>query len=409
MCAGRLSKVVVIEQLEKLLEPVSAEDFIPSTWGQTYRHIRGWQGKFARLLPWNQLNEILRQHRMDFPRLRLVLDGKSLPTSSYLRHATSGQRKVTIPHLQSVKLTEQLRRGATLVLDAVDELYQPLEDLAAGLELFFHEHVQINTYAGWHTSHGFDLHWDDHDVFILQVTGRKRWSVYGMTRAFPFIGDREPSPKPVREQPVWEATLEDGDILYIPRGWWHVAQPLNEPTLHLTVGIHNSTGLDLLRWLTERISASEIFRQDLPRFTSSEERLAHMKRLHEELLTMWNDNLLERYFDDMDTKAEPRARLSLPWAAMADVLPSTKDTLVRLTAPRPLDFKVEDEVVEFSCLNKRWRFAAGVMPILRLLEEKRLCTIEDLCEVVEGKFDEQTVRTFLCELLLQGLIAVIKD
>jgi hypothetical protein len=409
MCAGRLTKVVVIEQLEKLLEPDSVEAFLASTWGQTYRHIRGWQGKFAHLLPWYQLNLILRQHRLDFPRLRLVLDGKSLPASSYLRHTTSGQRKVTIPRLQSVKLTEQLRRGATLVLDAVDEFSQPLEDLAAGLELCFREHVQINTYAGWHTSHGFDLHWDDHDVFILQVTGRKRWSVYGMTRAYPFVGDSEPSPKPDRENPIWEATLEDGDLLYIPRGWWHVAQPLNEPTLHLTVGIHNRTGLDLLRWLTERISASEIFRQDLPRFRSDQEREAHTNRLREELLSSWTDDLLERYFDEMDQKAEARASVSLPWAAMADVLPSTPETLVRLVAPRPLDFKIEDQVVEFSCLKKRWRFAASALPILRLLDEQRVCAVHELFKASEGKLDEQTVRAFLSELLLNGLIMVVKD
>lgn len=408
MCAGRLTKGVAFEQLEKLLGPVSVEEFLASTWGQTYRHIRGWPGKFAHLLPWNQLNEILRQHRLDFPRLRLVLDGASLPASSYLRYTTSGRRRTPIPRLQPVKLTHQLRRGATLVLDAVDELYRPLEELASGLELFFREHVQINTYAGWHTSQGFDLHWDDHDVFILQVTGRKRWSVYGMTRAFPVITDSEPAEKPLRESPLWEATLEDGDLLYIPRGWWHVALPLNEPTLHLTVGIHNRTGLDLLRWLAERLNASEIFRQDLPRFAGVAEQAAHIERLREELLAACgSDDLLERYFADLDQRAEPRARLSLPWSATAALLPSASDALVQLVAPRPLDLKLEAGTVEFSGLKKRWRFAAAALPVLRQLEERRVCSVRELCEAARGELDEQTVRTFLGELLLHGLIAVV--
>jgi hypothetical protein len=403
-----LTKGVAAEQLEKLLEPIPVDEFLAS-WGKTYRHIRGWPGKFAQLLPWNQLNVILGQHRLDFPRLRLVLNGKSLPVSSYLRHATGGRNKKPIPRLQPVQFTGQLRQGATLVLDAVDELSEPLEDLAAALELFFHEHVQINAYAGWHTSQGFDLHWDDHDVFILQVTGRKRWSVYGMTRASPFIGDHEPTPKPAREHPLWEATLEDGDLLYIPRGWWHVAVPLNEPTLHLTVGIHNRTGLDFLRWLTERMSASEVFRRDLPRFAADRERTAHMEQLREEWLAAWSHDLLGRYFQDHDNKAEPRARLSLPWSAMPEILPPTNDALVRLAAPRPLDFKLEDEVVEVSCLKKHWRFAARALPVLRLLEEKRVCSVLELCEAVKGRLDEQTVRTFLGELLLHGFVMVVKD
>ena len=47
--------------------------------------------------------------------------------------------------------------------------------------------------------------------------------------------------------------LEAGDLLYIPRGWWHVAMPLDEPTLHLTVGVNNLTGADFLRWFADRL------------------------------------------------------------------------------------------------------------------------------------------------------------
>ena len=82
---------------------------------------------------------------------------------------------------------------------------------------------------------------------------------------------------------------------------------------------------------------------------------------------------------------------------------------MRLVAPRPLDFKIEDGVVEFSCLKKRWRFAAGALPILRLLDEQRVCAVHALSKASEGKLDEQTVRAFLSELLLHGLIAIVKD
>src|SRR5918911_371950 len=219
-------KGTVVNNLEKLLEPCPVEEFLASSWGQSYRHIRGWPGKFAHLLPWEQLNSILRQHRLDFPRLRLMRDGQSLPTASYLRHVSSRKRAGVIPRLLPVGFTKHLREGATLVLDAVEELYEPLADLAEGLELFFHEHVQINSYSGWHTSRGFDLHWDDHDVFILQVKGRKRWMIYGMTRPHPVAQDIEPAERPAPDAPLWEETLEDGDLLYIPRGCWHVAAPL---------------------------------------------------------------------------------------------------------------------------------------------------------------------------------------
>jgi hypothetical protein len=335
-------------------------------------------------------------------------DGKSLPVNSYLRHTTAARTRQPIPRLQPVKFTSQLRAGATLVLDAVDELHEPLEELAAELERLFRERIQINSYAGWHTSRGFDLHWDDHDVFILQVTGRKRWRIYGETRPHPLAGDAD-NPKPTGA-PLWEATLEDGDLLYIPRGWWHVAEPLDEPTLHLTVGVHKRTGIDLSTWLAGQLRASETFRRDLPRFAPPDERAAHMRRLRDELLAAWDENLLERYFGELDAMAEPRARLNLPWGATAEVLPPGVETRVRLLAPRPLDLKVEDGVVEFSCHKKRWRFASGALAVLKPLADGGACSVAELCAAAkEERLDDEIVRAFLGELLRHGLVAVVAD
>ncbi|HEX8632524.1 MAG TPA: cupin domain-containing protein [Pyrinomonadaceae bacterium] len=399
----------VANGLSLLLEPHTAEEFLASSWGQNYRHIRGRRGKFAHLLPWERLNDILRQHRLDFPRLRLMRDGKPLPVNSYLRHASGARHRQPIPRLQPVKFTGQLRAGATLVLDAVDELHEPLEELAAELERLFRERIQINSYAGWHTARGFDLHWDDHDVFILQVAGRKLWRIYGQTRPHPLAGETD-NPKPTGA-PLWEATLEDGDLLYIPRGWWHVAEPLDEPTLHLTVGIHQRTGIDLLTWLAGQLRASETFRQDLPRFASPAARAEHMRRLGEELAAAWEEHPLERYFAELDATAEPRPRLNLPWGAAAEVVPSDRQARVRLLAPRPLDLQVEDGVVAFSCHKKRWRFAADALVVLNRLADGRACSIGELCEAAheEARLDERIVRAFLGELLRHGLLTVVAE
>jgi hypothetical protein len=333
-------------------------------------------------------------------------EGKRLPVHSYVRHAQHRRHRTTVPRLLPAGLTKHLREGATLVLDAVDELFGPIEELAEDLEFVFRERVQVNMYAGWQTSRGFDLHWDDHDVFILQVAGRKLWRIYGETKKYPEDRDSTPKPEDV-DHPLWEGHLEDGDLLYIPRGWWHVAFPLSEPTLHLTVGVHNRTGSDLLRWFVSNLREREIVRRDLPRFSSSAERRTHAERLREELLRAWDDDLLERFLDEYDATAVPRARLSLPWSATAGSLPEG-DASLRFLAPRPLHFKIEGGVVEFACIKRRWRFAEDALLVLRPLEERRVCAVSELCEAARGKIDERTVRMFLGELILHGLVAVIK-
>ena len=399
------AKAAGIESLARILEPYAPEEFLASSWGVSVSHVRGRVGKFAPLMPWERLNEILSRHRLDHPRLRLVQDGEPVAVSAYMRHVAGNRGKTRVPRLKAVGLAARLREGATLVLDAVDELQDPLRELAAGLELFFREHVQINLYAGWQTSRGFDLHWDDHDVFILQVAGRKRWSVYGMTRPFPLVADVERAEKPARE-PIWDGTLEDGDLLYIPRGWWHVAVPLAKPTLHLTVGVHNRTGLDLLRWLAERMRASETFRRDLPRLASDAERAAHVARMREELIAEFDARALERFYEEMDAHADARSQLVLPWGATPQVVPQTSGALVRLASPRPLKFEVSAGVVEFAALKKRWRFDERALVVLRALEERRACTLAELCDAARATLDEETVRALVCELALHGLVAV---
>jgi ribosomal protein L16 Arg81 hydroxylase len=408
MSAATERRPAGLESLARMLEPRAPEEFLDSYWGAGFLHVRGRAGRFAHMMPWARLSGILRRHRLDHPRLRLVRDGKPVPVSSYLRHATGARQRTTVPRLKSAELARHLREGATLVLDAVDELSEPVERLAQELELFFRERVQVNLYAGWQTSRGFDLHWDDHDVFILQVAGRKHWSVYGQTRPYPLVNDVEKAEKPTHA-PLWEGTLEDGDLLYIPRGWWHVAEPLAEPTLHLTVGVHNRTGLDLLRWLSERMRASEAFRRDLPRLAPPAERAAHAARLREELLTAWDDTLVERFYEDHDAHADSRARVELPWVATPAPEPPAPDITVRLLAPRPLKVEASSGVVEFDSLGRRWRFAEEAAPVLKRLAERRACTIAELHEAARGRLALAKVQAFVAELALHGLVAFEPD
>jgi ribosomal protein L16 Arg81 hydroxylase len=398
-----------MNSLSKLLEPCTPEEFLASSWGRGFKHVRGGRGKFSALMPWPRLNELLAEHRFEPPRLRLMREGQPVPIANYIRHTTGGgKQRVNIPRLRVAEFTEHLRAGATLILDAVDELHTPLTRLASALELTFRERIQINLYAGWRTSHGFDLHWDEHDVFILQIAGRKRWRIYGETRPAPIANDIEPPPKPTHD-PVWEDTLEDGDLLYIPRGFWHVAFPLDEPTLHLTVGIHRRNGLDLLRWLTERMRASEAFRRDLPRDATDDEQAAHAAQLRRELIARFDDQALTEFFREQDANAEPRPQLSLPFSATRALSPPSLDTVVRLAAPRPLAFDVDGDEMSFVCNRKRWRFDARSLSVLRPLDARRVCTVAELCEAARGVLVEKVVRAFVGELIAHGLVAVVDE
>jgi hypothetical protein len=392
--------------LASLLSPLDSLEFLEKCWSRDFRHVPGWAGKFRDLLPWGSLNEILEQHRLDPPRLRLTREGKAVAPNSFVSHQANRRKSgQPIPRLDAVGLQHELRSGATLVLDAVDELHRPVRDLAEELERVFHVRIQVNLYAGWRTSQGFDLHWDDHDVFIVQVAGRKNWKVYGMTRKYPLARDVGPAADPPKE-PLWDGLLQDGDLLYIPRGWWHVATPLDEPTLHLTVGVNNPTGADVLSWFLDRLRVSDDVRRDIPLFGGAKEKHAWFESMRDLLSREWRPDLLSEYVEHLDSRATPRPRLALPWAATSDVLPPDGMAFrVKWAGPRQAKFAANDVEVVTVAHGRRWRFAAAASPLLKELAQ-RPCSLEELHAAAGGALDRNTIRAFVRELALDGLVIV---
>jgi hypothetical protein len=383
--------------------PLEVSQFLSSVQGQAHHRFPGTAGRFASLLPWSTLNTVLRQHRLEFPRLRLAMDGDVVPAHTYTEMVTP-KRGGPIPRLLSAPLGAHLRNGATLVLDAVQELVDPVADLAASLEHDLRERVQVNLYAGWGKTHGFDVHWDDHDAFILQISGRKRWRVHGATRPAPLYRDVEPPPQPPTE-PIADFMLEDGDALYVPRGTWHDVSAVGEESLHITIGFNPANGIDLVTWLADQLRVNEAFRRDLPRFGTAEDRTRRSAELRAGLEELLTPDVVDRFLMDRDAQAPALPRLGLPWAATADLLPPDDAVNVRLLTPRAV-LNRGGATVTMLAAGSRFVFASAAEPVLSALVESPSQAIASLVSLAAPSLDRGTVRALLGELITQGLLAV---
>lgn len=386
--------------IDRLFSPHSFDEFIRDSWGRRFEYVPGWPGKFAELLPWEALNRILEEHSFDTARLRLVKDGQHVTRSSYIQDQPFAR---VVP----AALTRHLRDGATLNINQIDQMYGPIGDLAASLSRVLREPVSVNLYAGWRTTKGFDLHWDEHDVLVLQVAGRKHWRVYGDNRPHPISHALDGSYAPP-EEVVWDGLLSEGDLLYMPRGWWHVAVPMDEPSLHLTFGVNTRTGRDLLFWLLDELCAeSAVTRADLPRFASEADRHEHMERIRADLLTQWTPDLLDRFYAHVDARAHPPQPLGLPWSAMAEALPPTDDFLLELPAARSARLThLPDGRVQIVADGRRLRFAPAARTILETLLEGRAVSVAEVVAKVAGEVDRATVRSLLAKLVANSVVVV---
>jgi lysine-specific demethylase/histidyl-hydroxylase NO66 len=126
----------------------------------------------------------------------------------------------------------------------------PLWKQLAAMETFWKCSTGCNAYLTPPDSQGFSPHFDDIDAFVLQLEGKKLWKVY------PPRSESEMLPRyssPNFEQgeigePVLEAVLEPGDLLYMPRGTVHQACCVpGAHSLHVTISTNQfNTWADIL-------------------------------------------------------------------------------------------------------------------------------------------------------------------
>jgi lysine-specific demethylase/histidyl-hydroxylase NO66 len=141
------------------------------------------------------------------------------------------------------------------VLQSLHRSWLPLTRFCRDLELTLTHPVQVNAYVTPRSSQGLGLHADGHDVFVLQVHGRKRWEVYQPGRS----GD----PKAPGER-LLDVTLEAGDCLYVPSGFPHAVRTEQSASAHLTVGVLAYGWRELLRQAVQRVLDDPAFEQPLP-------------------------------------------------------------------------------------------------------------------------------------------------
>ncbi|MFH9353511.1 cupin domain-containing protein [Kitasatospora sp. NPDC017646] len=360
-----------------VVERLGGDDFLAQTLGRSFKVAHGDAVSLTGLMTWDDLNAILTHHRFEPPRFRLAAGGEQVPAHMYSRPIVT-RRSTVWNQFQPAELHKRLAEGATLVLDAVDELHPGIGALAGQLERWLRTGVQVNLYASWTSTEGFGVHWDDHDVVVVQLDGAKRWRIYGPTRTAPMHRDVD-MPEPPPEEPVADLVLTAGDVLYLPRGWWHaVAASEGQHSLHVTCGLQSTTGADLITWLSEILRAHETVRADIPRFVTADEQRAFLDAISKLVAAeLESADLITRFSAARDATERARLVPSLPYITAA---PPEADLRVRLVTMRPALAAGPEGTVRLTTGGEEWMFTAKAQPLLALLSDGGSHRLADLAQ-----------------------------
>ncbi len=263
------------------------EGFLSQRWSRAPLHRPGADPEaFADLLTLEGVDHLV----STFPRqpaFRLVRDGKPLDPATYTRSARLGGRSVSGVG-DTARIYEELHAGATLVLQGLHRYWPPVTRFCRDLELDLTHPAQANAYVTPPSSRGLAVHHDTHDVFVLQLSGRKEWAVYEPVLEMPLPSQRWSSELGDPGEPVLSVELQPGDCLYIPRGFPHSARARHEVTAHLTVGVLTSTWKDVMSDVVAGIVDDVEFRRSLPvGFADDEDAFARAVAAQVERLRGW--------------------------------------------------------------------------------------------------------------------------
>jgi ribosomal protein L16 Arg81 hydroxylase len=198
------------------------------------------------LMQWSDLDALLHSIEPDGLALQLFNNGQ-VPPPSYVEEVVEfgRQRK----RLNKHRFYSLLESGATLVLNQLENHSVPAQRLCAEVAQFVGHTTTGNAYVSFGGNGSFGKHWDTHDVFAIQLLGKKRWQVFAPTIQWPLPHQTSEHMKQrCPATPVLDVVLSPGDLLYIPRGWWHQVTPLAMGSLHLSVGAYLPTVRDYIMW-----------------------------------------------------------------------------------------------------------------------------------------------------------------
>lgn len=155
--------------LQRLLSPKSEKEFLTSFWERTPLLIQRTSNRYyGELFDVSVFNTLVKSSFLCPPQIEMFKSGSAQPDRDFM--LGGAVNPIATRHL--------LDSGASVVINGAHKYHNPLALFCRSIEKSFSHPVQANAYFTPPHSQAFKTHFDDHDVFVLQVSGSKHWRLY---------------------------------------------------------------------------------------------------------------------------------------------------------------------------------------------------------------------------------------
>lgn len=244
--------------LEQLITPLTTEQFFAQYYERSVYRSPVKHPEIVDLLSLDRIDEIISDSELPATAIAMAKSGHGLEPHEFIGGNNAVDRGAVL---------DNFRNGATIILPQLHFADGKLYSFCLGLEREFGARVQTNVYLTPPDAHGFGIHYDNHDVFVIQIAGAKEWEIYGDRDGLPFRGEGFRKGVDETGELKEKFVLSAGECLYVPRGTAHRAPNHgDEPSLHITVGILVQTWAEfMLEAVAEASLRIPEMRNSLPR------------------------------------------------------------------------------------------------------------------------------------------------
>jgi hypothetical protein len=280
------------QTLKELLAPATEADLLAHTRTRRVLHLAGADpGRFSDLFSLAQLEGIIARRQISADDLRVFMQGRRIDLAAMGVINARGD-------LNGIVLQSLGRQGASFALNHIEGTNSALWRLARDVERRLGERVSIATIVSFSSATALPLHYDPHDLLILQLTGDKHWSFFGEPVAG---GGRIRDVKHKPTDVTGTATMRPGDVLFVPAGLHHQCRP-QERSLHLALLIKRQTGQAFVDHLREKIDADLLFDEPMPRGQGPEVLDAYERTLKARIAEILQETSLSDFFNLLDVR-----------------------------------------------------------------------------------------------------------
>ena len=307
--------------LEALTKPMTLDEFFNDYYAK--RHVIFSPGKeyTQRILSWETLNDAL--IRASYVPIRDIILTKN--GEDYFRRNTEDPEHAyscaSTGRLDTAQLYKEVLNGATLIFNQIYKFSSGCSDLASEIERLFLEAPSFNAYASVQPEPGLGMHWDNHDVFVIQSHGRKFWQLYEFTPENSLSSTRSMD-IPEGIEPKWQGYLEEGQCLYVPRGMWHSVLSTGKPSLHTTCGFTGVLVSNLLYYIGTSEKRRSLWTDNFHPDYMSENELASLEaQIRDSVLSLLEPGFIKSFWANKKN-AMPRTlgknSLAFDWSNLRD-------------------------------------------------------------------------------------------